>query len=117
MSGMNMLKKLFELTKDMHNFYLQKIDSWCEIVNIENDIRKLSNSTFLDALKQDAYELSEITGIPYVSYLNKAKDMLLQGVGMQDVMYHFDSILCDLKFGRTETNGRSEMDQDYNRHF
>lgn len=100
MAGMNKLKIAFELIKEIPKLYLQKIDSWCEIVNIENDIRKLSNSTFLDALKQDAYELSEITGIPYVSYLNKAKDMLLQGVGMQDVMYHFDSLWFELKFRR-----------------
>jgi hypothetical protein len=100
MAGMNKLKIAFELIKEIPKLYLQKIDSWCEIVNIENDIRNLSNSFFLDALRQDAHELSEITCIPYISFLNKAKDMLLQGVEMREVIYHFDSLWFELKFRR-----------------
>lgn len=105
---MSMLKKVFEITKDMHNSFLKKLELWCEIASIENDVRKLSNSTFLDAFKQVAHEISEITGIPYLTYLNKAKEMLCQGVGMQDTMYYFDSVWCDLKFGKWQKGGADE---------
>jgi hypothetical protein len=103
-----LLKKAFELIKDIHNSYLQKIDSWCEIVSIENEVRALSNSTFLDAFKQVAHEISEMTGIPYLTYLNESKEMLLQGVSIQDTMYYFDSIWCVLMFGKTRKGGESD---------
>ena len=105
---MKILKEVCEFVKYMHNSYLQKIDSWCEIANIENDVRKLSSRTFLDAFKPVAHEISEITGIPYLDYLNKAKEMLLQGVGIQDTMYYFDCIWCDLMFKKPDCGVRKE---------
>lgn len=105
---MKILKELCEFAKNMHNSFFQQIYSWSEVVSIENDVRKLSNSTFIDAFKPVAHEISEITGIPYLTYLNKAKEMLLQGVGMQDTMYYFDSIWCDLKFKKPDCGVRKD---------
>lgn len=100
-----MLKEFIVFIKDIKKSFDQKIDLWSEIINIEYEVRKLSNHFFLDAFKQVAYELSEITGIPYLTYLKEAKKMLMQGVGMQDTMYHFDSIWFDLKFGKPLKEG------------
>lgn len=94
-----MLKSLLELIKEMYHSYCQKLDSWCEILDAENEIRKLSNSVFVDSFRFVAKDLSEITEIPYLTYLNEAKKMLMQGIKKQDVMYHYDCIWCELKFG------------------
>ena len=97
---MSKLKLVVGLIKDMHSAYCQKLNAWSEILGVENEVRKLSNSNFLFAFKPVAHEISEITGIPYLTYLNKAKEMLLQGVKIQDTMYYFDSIRYELKFGK-----------------
>ena len=102
---MNAFKHIVELTKDMYFTYCQKLNSWVEIVSVENEVRKLSNGIFVDAFKRGATELSEITGGTYLQYLNEAKEMLLQGISKQDVMYHFDCILFDLKFGKSAKGG------------
>lgn len=96
----NKLKLVVELIKDMHSDWCRKLELWNETLATENEVMKLSNWAFLDAFKQVGTELSEITGIPYLEYLNKAKEMLLQGISKQDVMYHFDCIWYDLMFGK-----------------
>ncbi len=102
---MSKLNLVVEFIKDTHLTFCKKLESWVEILTVENEVMKLSNSTFLDAFKQVATELSEITGIPYLEYLNEAKKMLLQGGSIQDVMYHFDCIWFDLKFGKSQKGG------------
>lgn len=102
---MSKLNLVGELAKDMYHTCCKKLQSWTEILAVENEVMKLSNKTFLDAFKQVAHEISEITGIPYMTYLNKAKEMICQGVGMQDTMYYFDSVWYDLKFGKSQKGG------------
>lgn len=84
------------LLKEMHNEFLKRIDSICEIVKVETEIRKLSNRKFLDAFRYTVYDISEITGGSYLTYLKKGKEMLLQGVGTEETMAYFEGLLMGL---------------------
>lgn len=95
---MRLLEELFGMLKDMHNSYFAKFEEWSEICRIENEVVKLSNSTFLHSFKDVAYELTEFTGIPYAEYLNLAKQMLLEGKSKLDTMNYFDNLLFELLF-------------------
>lgn len=72
-------------------------DKQIEIMRHENALAVVGNYDVVFALRPVAKELSQLTGNTYVNYLDKAKEMLLEGNDIREVLYHFDIMLHELK--------------------
>lgn len=71
-----------------------------EIVEAENALAAVSNCDLVHALRPVAQELSELTEKRYIDILDQAKGLILEGKDIPDVLWHFDRMLYDLKYGR-----------------
>lgn len=69
------------------------------VMEKENDLAKIANYAFVDAFRTTAKVLSEVTSRTYVSYLDEAMDMLLEGNDPAEVLCYFDLILERMKEG------------------
>lgn len=71
-----------------------------EIAEAENALAAVSNHDLVFVLRPVAKELSELTVYRYVDILDQAREMILEGKDIPDVLCHFDMMLYDLKYGR-----------------
>jgi len=92
---MNIVKKLRGCIDD----FRIKLETVSETLEAENEFAALAGADFLCCVKPVLKDLSNCTGKPYGDYLEEAKEMLLSGTGLPDVLYHFDMLLYDAEEG------------------
>lgn len=76
-----------------------KLEIATETIEAENELASVSSFDFVFVFKSVAENLSRYTGKPYMDYLEEAKQMILSGTGLSDVLYHFDMLLYDAEEG------------------
>lgn len=91
------IKKIISAFRDLNNAATNYLKKATDIAEQENKIAALSNYDFVFCFRPVAKELSERMQIPYFQFLLKAEEMLLQGIGIPEVLGFFDSILAEEK--------------------
>lgn len=102
------LRKLANRVKDITSSYIQTAakemisvtNAFAESIEImehENALAVAGNYDVVFALRPVAKELSQLTGNTYVNYLDRAKEMLLEGKDIPEVLCYFDVMLHELK--------------------
>ena len=70
-----------------------KLETMPETLEAENELNALVDCDFFFVLKPVLKDLSAHTGKPYMDYLEDAKQMILNGTKLSDVLYHYDMLL------------------------
>ena len=86
--------------KAFDGFVNGRLKTMTEIAEAENALAAVSNYDLVFVLRPVAKELSELTVHRYVDILDQAREMILEGKDIPDVLWHFDLMLYDLKHGR-----------------
>ena len=86
--------------KDLCGFVDGGLIAMTEIVEAENALAAVANYDFVFVFSPVAKELSELTVYRYIDILAQAREMLLEGKDIPDVLCHFDMMLYNLKYGR-----------------
>ena len=86
--------------KSLDIFAGEYLKTATEIMEHENALAAVSNYDLVLVLRPVAQELSELTVHRYVDILDQAREMILEGKDIPDVLCHFDMMLYDLKHGR-----------------
>lgn len=80
------------------------LETAAKVAKAENDLAVVANYDLVHALRPVAREISAMFMQPnsdtYVDIFDQASRMILEGKDIPDVLYHFDTMLYDLKHGR-----------------
>ena len=94
-----MLKELFDLIVKIPVIVADEFNKNNKILEAENALAQLSNYDFVFVFRPVAKELSLITAIPYIEFLNGAAKKFRQGEDVATVLWHYDRLLYEKKNG------------------
>lgn len=93
-------KALLEAGKALDAFVNGTLKTMTEILEAENALAAVANYDLVHALRPVARDLSELTGSRYIDIFDQAKEMIVEGKDIPDVLWNFEMMLYDLKHGR-----------------
>ncbi len=93
------VKELFGLIVKMSVIVAEEIERVNKILEAENALAQLSNYDFVSVFRPVAKELSQITAITYIEFLNDAAKKFRQGEDVATVLWHYDRLLYERKRG------------------
>ena len=77
--------------------FLTAVEVIVKNADAENRLGAVAGWPFVRVFSYDAKRLSELTGKPYIHYLEQAREMLLEGQNESDVLFHFDCMIFKME--------------------
>lgn len=94
-------KQIASLIKYTSQYYTKELSAMTRILESENELAKYSSMDFVIALRPILKELSAMDIEPfrdvYMWYLDEAKEMVLSGQDLADILSYFDMKLVRMR--------------------